>query len=371
MSSLRSYEPSIQLRIEQLCAQLDKYALTSAPVDLQQWIHYYVFDVMTDLAWGGGGNATSTDNDPDGSIASLRYSLHLAGMTKALPWFAPLLTSLPWIASKTKAFRDFSRNMFLQRQSMGSSGEKKTNDVFHHLLGESHADGLQLSVGALQADSRQVVTGGADTTVSAITYLFFCLLCSPDHYRKLQAALEEVPQTDDHFEHQQLSKCVLLDAYINEALRLQPPIPYQSQRMVPPGGYTVAGIHLSGGTNARTAIYAIARLPENFEQPDDFLPERWFADGSKKRKDNLKASMPFITGPYHFVGRNFAMMEMRMVTAELVLRYEIEIAGCQIGMAGDSHSGERWKSMFEESIEDRSVLEIETELLVTLRKRQR
>jgi cytochrome P450 family 628 len=367
MSALRSYEPVIKRRIDQLIQQLDTAASEGSPIEVQKWIHYYVFDVMTDLAWGGGGKAVLTKQDPDGAIASLRYSLHLAGMTKALPWFAPILTKLPWISRKTKSFHHFSRTMFLQRRQ--ASG--KTGDVFHHLLGEADPSGPHISEGALQADSRQVVTGGADTTVSAITYLLFHLLASPSHFADLRAALDEL--ANEHSEsitHATLAKCSLLDAYINESLRLQPPIPYQNQRVVPPDGVIIPstsgiGLFIPGGTNTRTALYAIARSPDNFARPDIFDPTRWL-----RKEDNLKASMPFIAGPYHCVGRNFAMMEMRMVIAEIVRRYDMQL----IKDKGDARgkvdvSFGTYMERFEEQIEDRSVLEIEGELWALLSRR--
>lgn len=110
---------------------------------------------MTDLAWGGGGDAIIRGGDPDGAIASLRYSLHLAGMTKVLPWFGAYLTRLPWIKKKTRKFHEFSREMFLKRQARGNS---ESRDVFYYLLGEGSEEGRQLSIDALQADSRQAVT---------------------------------------------------------------------------------------------------------------------------------------------------------------------------------------------------------------------
>jgi hypothetical protein len=147
-------------RTDQLLTQFDarcsKPGAAPVPLDLYEWFGYYVFDIMTDLAWGGGGNAVLEGRDPDGAIASLRYSLHLAGMTKVLPWFARYLVRLPWVDAKTTEFRRFSSNMFLQRQA--SRGEGGQRDVFYHLLGEGTEDGPQLTVNALQADSRQVVT---------------------------------------------------------------------------------------------------------------------------------------------------------------------------------------------------------------------
>lgn len=364
IAALKNYQPFIALRVQQLCDQFDKIANKGEVVDLQEWIHYLVFDVMTDLAWGGGGDATLKGRDPEGAIASLRYSLHLAGLTKALPWFAQILIQLPWVEKKTREFKRFAKYMFESRAARGTSNEDKTSgghDVFYHLLGEGSPDGSQLSIGALQADSRQVVTGGADTTVSAITYLFYCLLCSPKHYKKLQSALDTLPKdAGGRVYYEDLAKLSLLEACINEAMRLQPPIPYQNQRIVPEGGVTVNGVFIPGGTNARTAIYALSRSASEFTEPDQFRPERWLpSERSESELFNAKASLPFLTGPYHCVGRNFAMQEMRYTVATLVGRHDMKLAKKDFD-----------REEFEALVQDRSVLEIESELKAIVTRRQ-
>ncbi|KAF1816634.1 cytochrome P450 [Eremomyces bilateralis CBS 781.70] len=366
ISSLKEYQPAIRRRTEQLCNQLDRLSTTGS-LDLQEWISYFVFDVMTDLAWGahggqGGGNALIEGIDPDGAIASLRYSLHLAGMTKVLPWFARYLLQFPWVTKKMKQFHIFSRQMFLNRQKRGSNPlNKSQRDVFYHLLGEGSSKGAHLSVNALQADSRQVVTGGADTTVSAITYLFYCLVCNPERFRRLQTVVDEIFKRQPHgqdIDIETLNKEPLLDAYINEAMRLEPPIPFQNQRIVPEGGTMIRNVYLPPGTHIRSALYAISRAKENFSCPDEFRPERWLP-GERHPGEifNAKASIPFITGPYHCVGRNFAMQEMRYVVAFLVRRYDMRLI--------DGFDRKR----FEEGIEDRSLLEIERPLEVMIRQR--
>ena len=156
-----------------------------------------------------------------------------------------------------------------------------------------------------------------------------------------------------------VQKSTVLDAYINEAMRLEPPIPYQNQRIVPPSGVTYSGVFLPGGTHVRTALYSIARLPENFSKPNEFRPERWLADSrGHDEVFNAKASTPFIQGPYHCVGRNFAMAEMRWTVAVLVQQYDMRLV-------------DRFDTIaFEKSIEDRSVLEIEGSLDITIERRR-
>lgn len=49
IASLKGYQPSIEHRVQQLCNQLDIACSKSGSIDLQEWIGYLVFDVMTDL----------------------------------------------------------------------------------------------------------------------------------------------------------------------------------------------------------------------------------------------------------------------------------------------------------------------------------
>lgn len=165
---------------------------------------------------------------------------------------------------------------------------------------------------------------------------------------------------DGKLSYDAVQKSPILDAFINEAMRLEPPIPYQNQRIVPAGGVTYSGIYIPGGTHVRTALYTIARLAENFTDPDAFRPERWLADERRPTENfNAKASIPFIQGPYHCVGRNFAMMEMRYTVAKLVSQYDMQLA-------------ERFdRCAFETSIEDRSVLEIEGSLDIIIQGRRK
>jgi cytochrome P450 len=204
-------------------------------------------------------------------------------------------------------------------------------------------------------------SGGADTTVSAITYLFYHLASNPHYYKQLQSRVDDLAaqQPNGVLTYEATQRSTIIDAFINEAMRLEPPIPYQNQRIVPPGGVSFSNVYLPEGTHVRTALYSIARLPSNFSEPDVFRPERWLADQRGTNEAfNAKASIPFIQGPYHCVGRNFAMAEMRWTVATLVSRYVMRLV--------DGFD----KAAFEEHIQDRSLLEIEGSLDVLIERRK-
>jgi hypothetical protein len=63
------------------------------------------------------------------------------------------------------------------------------------------------------------------------------------------------------------------------------------------------------------------------------------------------------------------VMEMRMVIAALITRYDIHISPPELTQDNNGDGTKKWKQRFEAGIEDRSVLEIERGLMVVLGRR--
>ena len=116
------------------------------------------------------------------------------------------------------------------------------------------------------------------------------------------------------------------------------------------------------GTGILVPVYVLSRDPANFSpDPDVFWPDRWVhvdsakrtpkgagvaetsevsntrIDDEKKKKEdgksdevtnwNTAAFIPFSYGPENCAGRNLALVEMRMVVALLMQRFEFRFAG--------------------------------------------
>ena len=68
--------------------------------------------------------------------------------------------------------------------------------------------------------------------------------------------------------------------------------------------------------------YTTQRNPTFFVNPDVFDPERWLNPAALS--DEMKELfMPFSKGPRACLGKNIALMELKLVTAALVQRYII------------------------------------------------
>lgn len=82
----------------------------------------------------------------------------------------------------------------------------------------------------------------SDTTAATLTNIFFHLVSDRPLYEKLQAELDALSDLS----HDKLRDIKLLDAVINETLRLHPAVPSGTQRLSPPEGMTLGGRHIPG-----------------------------------------------------------------------------------------------------------------------------
>lgn len=113
----------------------------------------------------------------------------------------------------------------------------------------------------------------------------------------------------------------LLDAVINESMRLWPSIFFASQRVMPPEGLTINGHFIPGDMIVQIPPFVLNRDARNFVRPDEFLPERWTT--SPELIFNRAAFLPFSMGQYSCVGKPLAYMEMRSVVRRVVNEFDL------------------------------------------------
>lgn len=102
-------------------------------------------------------------------------------------------------------------------------------------------------------------------------------------------------------------------------MRLYPPVgALMSRRVIKPlhlGAWTVPA-----GALLRITPWVIQRDARWFPEPKVFRPERFVAAAEPPPRG---AWMPFGTGPRVCIGQHFAMLEMTLVAALLLQRYEL------------------------------------------------
>lgn len=161
---------------------------------------------------------------------------------------------------------------------------------------------------------------GHETSALALTWALIELARHPDAEASLRAEVDSVlagrlPTADD------LPNLPYTAMVIKEALRLYPPASFISRQ--PAGNIDFMGVKLPKLAVITIMPYIIHRDPRWFERPDEFMPER-FAGEFEKQLPKC-AYMPFGTGPRICIGNGFAMLEMQLVLAAIIQRYQVSM----------------------------------------------
>lgn len=220
---------------------------------------------------------------------------------------------------------------------MSHHGEKEFvgADVFAYLLGEQGKQRRKLDRRELQQDCMLMVVAGSDTTSNAMTFCLYELARHPNVVARLREELDPVvserlqPQDFDTLR----DSAPLLNACINETLRLWPPVPSGLQRTttssltLPDDARGSQGkIVLPPDTVASTHTWTVHRDPKSFYDADSFIPDRWMEAEGGSAVHNPKAWAPFGFGSTSCIGKNLAYMEMRAVLAQFIVKFDFNIS---------------------------------------------
>lgn len=236
----------------------------------------------------------------------------LASPLTLLPGFfkVNLFEAAPWLrASRLKAGVDALLYAEIERRRAASApGE----DILSLLLAARDEDGLPLSDTELRDELFTVLVAGYETTATALAWTMGLVLRHPDVRAKLEGELR-AHAGDGPLDPASLSKLELLDAVIKEALRLYPVVPIVSR--IPKKPYTLGKYTAPKGTRISTGIYLLHRRPDLYPEPLRFNPARFLG-----KKVDPYAWIPFGGGIRRCVGMAFAMCELKVVLASVLLR---------------------------------------------------
>ena len=74
-----------------------------------------------------------------------------------------------------------------------------------------------------------------------------------------------------------------------------------------------------------TTHLAAYRNPENFREPNSFIPERWLPSNERFSNDKKQSLQPFSVGPRACLGRNMAYHEIRIILAKVLWNFDLKL----------------------------------------------
>jgi len=168
-----------------------------------------------------------------------------------------------------------------------------TGDLISVLVHANEEGEEPLAVGELQDLLHQLITGGYETTTSALTKGMWLLLRHPDQFALLR---------EDE---------ARLGGFIEEVLRFDSPVQGLWRSTACP--VEIGGVELPEGATVMVRYGAANRDPDRFEDPDRF----------DIRRPDVREHVAFGLGPHYCIGAALARMEMRVAFEVLLARFPV------------------------------------------------
>jgi cytochrome P450 len=216
-----------------------------------------------------------------------------------------------------KAQRDVVRDIITERRR---SGEDRGDLLSMFMLARDEETGAQMDDTQLVDESVTMMVAGHETTATTLSWVWALLHQNPEVEAKLHAEVDSVlggraPTLED------LPRLPYTRMIVDETLRLYPPV-YVLSRKVREDD-ELCGFRIKGGASVDLSPYATQRLPEFWEQPEQFRPERFTPEAVAQRP--RFAYFPFIGGPRQCIGNTFALMEAQLVVACIAQRFRLRM----------------------------------------------
>lgn len=234
------------------------------PVDVLKWWTFMASDVVAKLMFGESFH-TLEEGVVSDYIQQMQLVLIGGGIGAEMPWVRWVGKKIPFGIFRQlwgRGDNDWGVEYGKRAVRELRLGKPKAN-MCASMMAETDKDsGLDdLDVAC---EARNFVIAGTDTTSVTLAYLVWAVLSKPNLQEKLE---EEVQGLPENFKEADLERLELLNAIVDETLRLYGGAPGGLPRIVPVGGMELGGFHIPGGTTVTTQAYSYHRDPVAYPEP--------------------------------------------------------------------------------------------------------
>ncbi|KAJ7728145.1 cytochrome P450 monooxygenase [Mycena maculata] len=316
-------------------------------LDCLPWANYLAFDIIGDLAFGAPFGMIEAARDvapvpaakdalsdvtfakPDivriPAVAVLNGRGEYVMSMGVLPgWWRPLVALLPWYSTRRRNVRELT-GIAIVAVSKRLEAQTDRVDLLSKLLAGKDDYGDPMGRSELTAEALTFLIAGSDTTSNSMCAIIYHLAANPSVQRRLQNELDEQlgPEGEAVAKIEEVKHLPYLEACINEGLRIHSTSALGLPRVVPEGGLIIGDRAFPARCVLSVPSYTIHRDPVVWGADTEvYRPERWFEADKDKAAAMHRTFNPFSTGPRACVGRNLAALQLQVIVASVLRRFE-------------------------------------------------
>ncbi|KAJ7650881.1 cytochrome P450 [Roridomyces roridus] len=311
--ALSQYHEHLVGEVEHLIRCLLEKTAEHGQVDLTRILPQYAFDNINTIFFSGHAFPSLLDSDDPTHITRWAASVfELGEIFSHVEALFHLTMCIPGV-SKLMPFGKISVDAAERRLRNGPAFRDGISYWFDG--GESQP---KLDASDLPIETETILLG--DAVGGVLVLMFYFLIESPKWLHLLRGELEASKERAPTQWLLSLDKLDILNAVIQEGLRLGTPLP-GFPRVVPDDGAIIDGHHVPGGTSVSVPIWGYHLSKEHFSDPTTFDPDRWIEDG--RFSSNKGTLFAFTAGPFGCAGQKLAYAQLRILLALVVFQLDI------------------------------------------------
>jgi len=180
--------------------------------------------------------------------------------------------------------------------------------------------GIGMTDAQIRDEVMTMFLAGHETTATALSWTWYLLGTHPDVHKSFYAEIKEkigsrIPSADDY------PMLNYAKNIFKETLRLYPPAWTIAREVIE--DVEIQGYHFPKDSALATVIYVMHRDKRYFDNPDDFVPQRWDDDNVKNLPKYVY--FPFGGGNRMCIGEGFAWMEGIMILSTIASQFYLEL----------------------------------------------
>ncbi|KAK8068175.1 hypothetical protein PG996_007287, partial [Apiospora saccharicola] len=315
--ALKAQEPMFHKHVDIMLTKTRDLVMRGDPIDMNVMLDCANYGIMGDLTFGKSLRL----------LENIEYSHWLKTIMdslKVIPIFQtieayPVLKLLytclrpNWIVKIQEDHFKYTSNLVDNRLTNDSTQP----DIWNLVLNAEGSEALTL--GGMHSCAELFMIAGSCVAATLLAGVLYYLLRNPSTLNRVADEIHTSFTNTESFTFERLGGLRYLNACLQEALRVYPPLPIGFRARRPArGAHRPLQVGGAGDPRLRPPLRH-ASQPAQLLRPG----RRWLDDHPTYRDDNRECLQPFSVGSRNCIGQNMARHEMRLILAKLLSAFRL------------------------------------------------
>jgi len=222
----------------------------------------------------------------------------------------------PWgqMKQRQRHVNDLLQAEIEERRTKGYEGRA---DVLSLMMAARDENGQPMSDEELRDELLTILFAGHETTATTLAWAFYQIHQQLDVCKKL---LQELDSLGENSSPMEIAQLPYLTAVCQETLRMYPVLPILFPRITK-SPVKIAGHQFDTETTLMPSIYLVHYREDLYPNAQQFKPERFL-----KHQYSPSEYLPFGGGSRRCLGYPLAQLEMKLVLATVLSKYQLALA---------------------------------------------